>query len=112
MSRAPLPSRRTSEIIDFQHDSLRYTASISRFDNGHLAEVFLDAEKVGAAASVIARDLAVTASLALQYGCPATVLRKALTHDARGIAAGPLGALLDLVEGSMPAPRQSDGGEA
>jgi len=103
MSRAPLPSRRASEIIDFQHDSLRYTASISRFDNSHLAEVFLDAEKVGTAASVIARDLAVTASLALQYGCPATVLRKALTHDAQGVAAGPLGMLLDLIDGGVDA---------
>jgi len=110
MNRAPLPSRRASEIIDFQHDGLRYTASISRFDNRHLAEVFLDAEKIGTAASVIARDLAVTASLALQYGCPVAVLRKTLTRDARGVAAGPLGTLLDLIEEVTPDVHSDDGG--
>ncbi|WP_034996690.1 hypothetical protein [Beijerinckia mobilis] len=101
MTRSPLRSRRASEIIDFRHDGLRYTASVSFFDDVRLAEVFLDAEKIGTAASVIARDLAVTASLALQYGCPVAVLRKALTRDARGIAAGPLGTLLDLIEGGV-----------
>jgi ribonucleoside-diphosphate reductase alpha chain len=42
--------------------------------------------------------VAVAASLALQFGCPADTLRKALLRLTNGSAAGPLGRLLDLAE--------------
>jgi hypothetical protein len=46
----------------------------------------------------MASDGAVAASLALQFGCPAKVLRKALCRDGSGKASGPVGAALDLIE--------------
>jgi hypothetical protein len=45
----------------------------------------------------MASDSAIAASLALQYGCPADVLRKALSRDTRGRANGPLGCALDAI---------------
>jgi hypothetical protein len=48
-------------------------------------------------ASILASDAAIAASLALQFGCPADVLRKALMRDPQGRASGPLAAALDLI---------------
>jgi hypothetical protein len=98
MSRELLPNRRQSEMVAFEHDGLLYTASTSCFADGRLAEIFIDAEKIGTAVAITVRDLAVAASLALQFGCPAETLRNALTRSPDGRAAGPLGALLDLVD--------------
>jgi hypothetical protein len=44
----------------------------------------------------MASDAAIAASLALQYGCPAEVLRGALSRDSDGVASSPLGVALDL----------------
>jgi hypothetical protein len=47
----------------------------------------------------------VAASLALQYGCPAEVLRRAVARDSQGNASGPLGAALDRIatdDGAAP----------
>ena len=93
-----LPPRRDSELFDFEHDGITYRASASRFENGSLAELFLDGGKPDTAVAIIGRDLAVAASLALQYGCPVDTLRKALSHLSDGRAAGPLGAAIDLLE--------------
>jgi hypothetical protein len=46
-----------------------------------------------------ARDSAIAASLALQYGCPLEVLQRAVLRDARGRTSTPLGAALDLLAG-------------
>jgi hypothetical protein len=43
----------------------------------------------------MASDMAITASLALQFGCPAEVLRRAIKRDGQGRAASLLGAALD-----------------
>jgi ribonucleoside-diphosphate reductase alpha chain len=43
----------------------------------------------------MARDAAVSASLALQFGCPLETLRRALLRDPHGVAASPLGCALD-----------------
>jgi ribonucleoside-diphosphate reductase alpha chain len=69
-----------------------------RFPDGQLAEVFIHTAKAGSDAADIARDAAVVASLALQHGVSAATLRKALTRGSDGKAAGPIGALLDLLE--------------
>jgi hypothetical protein len=46
---------------------------------------------------VLASDAAIAVSLALQHGAPLDEIRHALKRDARGNAAGPIGAALDLV---------------
>jgi hypothetical protein len=95
--RRRLPNRRLAETLAVEVDSLRYTATIGRYSDGRLGEIFIDMHKAGSAADVAARDSAVVASLALQHGVPVDVIRKALCRDARGNASGPLGVVLDLI---------------
>ena len=58
-------------------------------------EIFLVNHKAGSQAGIMASDAAVVASIALQYGVPIEVIRKALMRDSRGNASGPLGVVLD-----------------
>lgn len=95
MTRARLPNRRASLTFDVEACGLRFTVTVSRFPDGGLGEVFIQNHKAESAAGIIASDSAIAASLALQYGCPADVLRKALARDPRGHASGPLGVALD-----------------
>jgi len=97
--RARLPDRRLHELLEIDHDGIHYIVGIGRFQNGEPAEIFLNASKTGTAAAVNAQDAAIAASLLLQYGCPTETLRRALTRNADGSAAGPLGAALDQLWG-------------
>ena len=74
----------------------------SAFDNGDLAEVFITNHRASSGAGIMASDAAIAASLALQFGCPAEVLRRALARDSRGRATGPLGAALDALTEAQP----------
>jgi hypothetical protein len=100
--REPLPNRRGLELIDFEHSGMRLVAGVGRFPDGRVAEIFLHCPKAGSDAADIARDAAVVASLALQFGCPVETLRHALTRGSDGRAAGPIGAVLDLLDGGAP----------
>ena len=97
MTRRILPNRRRAEIIDFWHDGLAFTAGISRYQDGSVAEVFLSCGKIGSNAADLARDAAISASIALQHGCPIDRLRHAVTRVSDGRAAGPIGVLLDIL---------------
>lgn len=97
MMRQRLPDRRESETFEFDCAGLRYVATVSRFPNHSLAEIFLTATKAGSQADVAARDSAVAASLAMQYGADAETIRKALCRDGSGGASGPLARALDIV---------------
>ena len=96
--RRRLPDRRASESFTVECAGLQYTATISRFDEGRLGEIFLASGKAGSAADTAARDAAITCSIALQYGAPVEVIRKALCRDGSGNASGSLGAALDVCE--------------
>jgi hypothetical protein len=95
--RQRLPNRRASETFTLECAGLLYTVTISRFDNGHLAEIFIGNGKAGSHSDSAAKDSAVVASIALQYGVPVEVIAKALLRDPRGVASSPLGAALDLL---------------
>jgi ribonucleoside-diphosphate reductase alpha chain len=95
--RRRLPDRRASTTFEVEAFGLRFTATASPFDDGSLGEVFLQNHKADSGAGIMASDSAIAASLALQFGCPAEVLRKALSRDARGNASGPLPAALDAL---------------
>jgi ribonucleoside-diphosphate reductase alpha chain len=95
--RAHLPHRRAHEVIDFEHDNHRYTAGIGRFDDGRIAELFLNCGKAGTHVEAVARDAAITASLLFQHGGSLEILRHALTRKGDGSAAGPLAAVLDIL---------------
>lgn len=95
--RVRLPNRRGSLTFDLEVDGLHFTATVSNFHNGSFGEVFLQSHKADSTAGIMASDAAIAASLALQFGCPAETLRRALCRDARGNATGPLGVALDIV---------------
>jgi ribonucleoside-diphosphate reductase alpha chain len=91
--RERLPDRRNAEVIDFVHLKRRWTATIGRFPDGRVAELFLDGEKVDPL-SELAQDVAIVASIALQSGTSLSTLRHALA----GRGEGPLSAVLNLIE--------------
>jgi hypothetical protein len=95
--RRRLPDRRPSLTYDVEAFNLKFTVTASAFDDGGLAEIFLQNHKAESAAGIMASDSAIAASLALQYGCPVDVLRKALSRDRQGRASSPLGVALDTL---------------
>jgi hypothetical protein len=100
ITRRKLPNRRRAETRNIKpHDGLAYTATFGHFADGSVGEIFLQNHKPGSQADSNARDSAVAASLALQYGCPLEVLRNALLRDAHGRPSTPLGAALDAIAG-------------
>jgi hypothetical protein len=96
-NRERLPNRRAAEVIDFEHAGRKWTATISRLADGRIAEIFLDNAKVSPLVE-IAQESAITASLALQHGCPVETLQHAL----EGRHSGPLGVALGLVKEAAP----------
>lgn len=93
-----LTNRCSHEVMDFRHRGFRNSGGLGRFDDGRVAEVFLNVVgKAGTGIETAARDSAIVASLALQFGVPAAVIRHALTRNTDGSASGPLGTLLDLL---------------
>src|SRR5262245_26499588 len=52
MQRTRLPNRRLNETLSFECKRLTYTATISRFQDGRIAEVFLTNHKAGSAADI------------------------------------------------------------
>ena len=97
-----LPNRRASEVFEFEAGGLHYTASVSRFSDGRIGELFLNNHKSNSAADTNARDSAIAFSFAVQHGADAEKIRKALCRDSQGRALGPLGAVLDLIAESAP----------
>ena len=57
----------------------------------------VDHNKPGSQSDANARDAAVAASLALQFGCPLHVLQRAVLRDPQGRPSTALGAALDLI---------------
>jgi hypothetical protein len=102
MTRERLFSRRLSTSFDFQSGNLNFTCTYSRFTDGRLAEVFLQNHKPGSQSDVNAREAAISASLALQHGCPFETLRHAMLREEDGRASGPLGMGLDLIAAEKP----------
>jgi hypothetical protein len=98
-ARARLPNRRASETFDLEVAGLRYTATISRFADGRIGELFLSNHKNNSGADTAARDASIAFSFAVQHGADAEAIRRALCRDSCGNANGPLGAALDLIAG-------------
>jgi hypothetical protein len=92
-----LKNRRGSITFDVEAFNLKFTVTASAFDSGGLAELFIQNHKADSGAGIMASDSAIAASLALQYGCPVDVLRKALSRDRQGRASSPLGVALDTL---------------
>jgi hypothetical protein len=99
-ARNRLPNRRASITFAFECGSHHYVCTVSYFPNdGTLAELFLGNGRAGSDVDAAAKDSAVVCSIALQYGVPVNVIRKALLRDPHGRASSPLGRALDIVVG-------------
>jgi len=99
MTRKRLPDRRAAETFEVEVNGLRYTATVSRFADGCLGELFLANHKNNSGADTAARDAAIAFSFAVQHGADPHAIRRALCRDSHGRASGPLGAALDLLLG-------------
>jgi hypothetical protein len=95
--RQRLPNRRACETFNFEVDGLHYCATVSRFEDGHIGEIFLASHKAGSQADTAARDGAIVVSLAIQHGADLETIRRGLCRDGHGRASGPLGRALDLI---------------
>lgn len=73
--------------LEFTFENHRYRASASRFPDGRIAEIFLDAGKAGTALQQNASTSAILTSLLLQHGVSAGTI-----HDA---VRGPVAAALE-----------------
>jgi len=96
--RQRLPNRRAHEVVDFEHNGRRFTAGVGYFADSRLGEIFINTSgRTGDDLEVLARDAAVMASLALQFGGDVETLRRAVMRNSAGQASGPVGQLLDLL---------------
>lgn len=102
--RQRLPNRRASELLSFEVDGLRFTATVSRFADGRIGELFLNNHKNGNQLDTFARDSAILLSFALQHGADIDAIRRALARDSQGRAIGPVGAALDVLAAQEVAP--------
>ena len=78
-ARRRLPNRRGSVRFSLEHDGIRYLATLSKFDDGRIAEIFLDHTKPDSALATHVNDAAVLASLLLQHGVTAAAIRRSIS---------------------------------
>jgi len=88
-NRQRLPNRRGSELFQFEHQGIEYTATISRYGDGRLAEIFIDHSKPNSQIAEHANDAAVLASFLLQHGITAAAIKHSIS--------GPLWTALDQI---------------
>jgi hypothetical protein len=96
-ARERLPNRSHCVSFEFSHGGLLFTLCAGSYPDGRVAEIFLSSHKPGSLIEAIARDAAVTVSIALQFGVPIETIRAALTKDHDGQPATLLGAALDAL---------------
>jgi hypothetical protein len=84
-------------LFEFQAMDLSFTASISRYPDGRIAELFCDNHKAGSAIGTLVRDSAILLSFALQHGADIESIRRALCRDSQGRALGPIAKALDRI---------------
>src|ERR1700721_1102163 len=99
-SRNRLPNRRLAESFELEVEGLRYNATVVRFPDDTIGELFLNNHKSNSSADTAARDSAIVVSIALQHGADLETIQRALCRDSQGRASGPLGAALDIIMGS------------
>jgi len=64
--RERLPNRRHAETFSVEAMGLKFRATVGRYPDGRIGEIFLTNHKAGSAAGIMASDAAVMASIALQ----------------------------------------------
>lgn len=88
MTRERLPNKRRSVAFNFEHECHLYRATSSRYDDGRLAEIFLDTGKINTPLQQNAETSAILVSLLLQHG----VTIEEILHS----ISGPIAVALEL----------------
>jgi hypothetical protein len=98
--RRTLPQRRACETFDIDFGGLAraHTVTIGFYEDGAIGEVFINGGKSGEVVEAIARDAAVTLSLALQFGADLANIKSAITRDAQGNAQSIIGVVVDRLK--------------
>jgi hypothetical protein len=96
-ARERLSNRRQCESFEFRHAGHPFTLSVGLYPDDRIAEIFLSSHRPGSPIEAIARDAAITTSLALQHGVALETILAALTRDHDGGPATLLGAALDAI---------------
>jgi hypothetical protein len=76
-----------------------YRATIGKYADGRIGEVFITNHKAGSAAGVMASDAAVLCSIALRMGASPEALLHSLMKDSAGRATSPIGVVLEMIVG-------------
>jgi len=100
--RERLHNRRASLLFDFESMGMRFTASVSRYPDSRIAELFIDNHKAGSAIGTLVRDAAIIFSFAVQHGADADAVRRALGRDGNGRALGRIAEALDRILAGRP----------
>ena len=80
VTRERLATRRGNFSFSFEFEGFAYRATASRFDDGRLAEIFLDVPgKLGTPLQSNANTAAILASLLLQHGVAPEAIRHSVT---------------------------------
>jgi hypothetical protein len=75
--REGLANKRANSSFSFEFEGHRYRATAGRFADGRLGEIFLDVPgKLGTPLAANANNVAILASLLLQHGVAADVIRQ------------------------------------
>lgn len=100
MPRLRLPHRRLCESFTFELGGLKFTASVGRFADGRIGELFLNNHKSGNQSDTNARAAAIILSFALQHRADINEIRGSLCRDGAGRALGPIAQALDILAGT------------
>jgi hypothetical protein len=90
MPRERPANRRGCVSFNLDHESHPYRVCVSRFADGRLAEIFLDAGKVNSPLQQHAETSAILVSLLLQHGVNVETIRHSIS--------GPIAVALDMAE--------------
>lgn len=102
-SRLKLPNRRPQTTFVVTHERQTYLVSVGLAEAGGApAEVFVQAKRTSSTVESLARDAAILASFALQYGAPANAMQQAMTREADGSPSSLVGAVLDGIAREFP----------
>ena len=101
-AREKLPNRRSSLLFDLESMNMPFTASVSHYPDGRIAELFIDNHKAGSAIGTLVRDAAIIFSFAVQHGADPEAIARALGRDGNGCALGPIAEALDQILAVRP----------
>lgn len=99
MTRARLFNRRAAVRYEVVHDGMRFIVTLGAYRDGRPGEVFVEVDGRNASSGVgfLAREAAILASVAVQYGAPWATLRAAVLRDGEGRPLTLIGAVLDSI---------------